>query len=201
MTLYPGLIVRINGRVIASVSSENLNIISVRIHGDVLSREVAILDVTGGYYGEPEETRHLLWVSEHEIFEQDEIEIQFQEIAANSHIGKTIEELYPKLSIPTDNKPQDITELAKYLQQQPRLRKGFDLYVSIGSTESHVFDVREPNYSFSISTMWDWKSMDSAKLWVSSSTIQSIVEEESGTNYLRGRINNSQSVRVRIGTQ
>src|SRR5579875_2279984 len=102
MTLYPGLIVRINGRVIASVSSENLNIISVRIHGDVLSPEIAILDVTGGYYGGPDGTRHLLWVNEHEISEQDEIEVQFQDIAANSHAGRTIEELYPEASDPTD---------------------------------------------------------------------------------------------------
>jgi hypothetical protein len=198
MTLYPGLIVRINKKVIASVCSENLNIISVRVGGDVISSEVATLDVTGGYYGAPEETRHLLWVTDHEILEQDEVEIEFLQFSENSHMGKTIEETFPEAIDEAKEQPQDINDLAEFLHKQPSVRKGFDICVRVGDAKEQVFEVREPNYLFSISAMWDWKSLDSAKLWVSSSTIQSIVTRQSGTSYLRQRMGTGQSVRIRI---
>lgn len=200
MKLHPGLIVRVNKEIVASVSSEHLNIISVRLHGDVLSSEAATLDVSGGYYGEPEATRHLLWVFDHEISEQDEIEIQFQEIATNSHDGKTIDEIHPEPSVPANGEPEDIVELAKYLQGQSRVRDGFDLYVGVGDAESQVFKIREPEYSFFVSVMWLWKSTDSARFSVSSTTIQSIAEKKSGADYLRGRLSHGQSIHVRVGS-
>ena len=198
MTLYPGLIVRVNKKVIASVCAANLNIISVRIGGDVISNEVATLDVTGGYYGDPEETRHLLWVTDHEVLEHDEVEIEFVQFSENSHVGKTIEEVFPDAIDQTKEQLQDINDLAEFLHQQPSVRKGFDVCVRVGDAEEQVFEVREPNYLFSISAMWDWKSLDSAKFWVSSSTIQSIVTKQSGTSYLRQRMSSGQLVRIRI---
>jgi hypothetical protein len=197
MNLHPGLVVRVNQEVVAAVSSENFNIVSVRIGGDVLSSEIATLDVTGGYYGETE-TRHLLWVTDREISEQDEIEIQFQELAENSHMGKTIEELYPEPMAPADGEPEGIAEIAKRMQDEPRVRKGFDLCVDAGDDPPQIFKVREPDHSFFISAMWTWKSMESAKFSVSSSTLQDIVDRKPGTDYLRRRLGSGQSVRVRI---
>jgi hypothetical protein len=199
MKLHPGLVVRINEKVVASVSSENLNIIAVRIHGDVLSQEIAALDVTGGYYGEPE-TRHMLWVADHEISEQDEIEIQFLEVVENSHIGKTIEELHPESPVSEGNELIDMAELAKELEEEPRVRSGFDLHVCASGAEPQVFKVREPDYSFFVSVMWTWESMDSAKLGISSTTIQGIVDRKRGTEYLRGRLGRGHSIRVRVAS-
>jgi hypothetical protein len=199
MKLHPGLVVRINKKVVASVSSEDLNIIAVRIQGDVLSQEVATLHVTGGYYGEPE-TRHLLWVDDHEISEQDEIEIQFQEVVENSHLGKTIEELHPESAVSGGGEPVDMAELAKELEAQPRVRSSFDLHVCASGAEPQIFKVREPDYSFFVSVMWTWKSMDSVKLGISSTTIQDIVDRKPGTDYLRGRLGRGHSVRVRIAS-
>ena len=201
MSLHPGLVVRVNKVVVAAVSSEDLNILSVRIHGDVLAPEIAAIDVTGGYYGDPEETRHLLWVTEHEISELDEVEIQFQDVPASSHAGKTIEEAFPEESAPADGQPLDIEELAEYLRGQPRLRDGFDLHVRVSDVEPQVFRIRDPDYSFFVSTMWNWQSMDSAKLSVSSNSIQNIAEQKSGTSHLRRRLGCGQSIHVRIVSQ
>jgi len=200
MKLFPGIIVRKNAEIVASVSSENLNIISVRLHGDTVSPEVATLDVTGGYYGEPDETRHLLWVVEQEISERDEIEIQFKEVAASSHRGKSIEEVFPEEKSQENAEPQDIVELAKWLADKPRLRNGFELFVGLPDAEPKVLKVRDPEYSFFVSVMWDWKSTNSAKVRVSSATIQSIADQQPGTTYLRDRLNEGQSIYVRIGT-
>lgn len=201
MKLHPGLVVRVNNEVVAAVSSENFNILSIRIHGDVLSPEIAVLDVTGGYYGGPEETKHLIWVNDKELSELDEVEIQFQDIPASSHAGKTIKEIYPEDDASADKHPLDIAELAGFLRGQPRLRNGFDLHVRVSDADPQIFSVRDPDHSFFISAMWDWKSIDSAKLSVSSTTIQNIAEQKSGANYLRRRLRGSQSVHVRIVSQ
>jgi hypothetical protein len=201
MKLQPGLVVLVNKAVVAAVSSENLNILSVRIHGDVLSPEVGVLDVTGGYYGDPEETKHLLWVTEHEISELDEIDIQFQDIPVSSHVGRTIEEVYPEANAPVDGQPLDVKELAEHLQEKSRLRSGFDLHVRVSDAEPQVFRMKDPDYSFFISIIWDWKSVDSAKLSVSSTTIQNIAWQKPGTSYLRQRLGLGQSVNIRIFSQ
>jgi hypothetical protein len=201
MTLHPGLVVRINNEVVAAVSSENFNILSVRIHGDVLSPEVATLDVTGGYYGEPEETRHLIWVNDRELSELDEVEVQFKGIAACSHVGKTIKEIHPEEIAPSDDGPLDIMELARSLQEEPRLRNGFDLHVGVSGADPQVFSMRDPDYSFFVSIMWVWQSIDSAKLSVSRTTLQNIAEQKSGADYLRQRLMDGQSIHLRVVSQ
>ena len=198
MKLHPGLVVRINNVVAAAVSSENLNVLSVRIHGDVISPETAILDVTGGYYGGPEGAKHLIWVHDRELSASDEVEVQFQDIAASSHAGKTIEEIYPEADAPADDQPLDVAELAGYLRDQPRLRSGFDLHVRVSEAGQQVFSTGGQDHSFFVSVMWDWKSIDSAKLSVSSTTIQNIAEQKPGAQYLRGRLGSGQSVYIRI---
>ncbi|NII73980.1 hypothetical protein FHW84_002565 [Dyella sp. SG562] len=198
MKLHPGLVIRINNVVAAAVSSENFNILSVRIQGDVISPEIAILDVTGGYYGDPGETKHLIWVHNRELSASDEVEIQFQDIAASSYAGKAIEEIYPKEDAPTDGQPLDMAELAGYLREQPRLRRGFDLHVRVSEADPQIFSTRGQDYSFFVSIMWDWKSIDSAKLSVTSTTIQNVVEQKPGTQYLRRRLGSGQSVHIRI---
>ncbi|WP_281851815.1 hypothetical protein [Dyella sp. GSA-30] len=192
---------RVNNEVVAALSSENFNILSVRIHGDVLSPEIAVLDVTGGYYGDPEETKHLIWVNDHELSELDEVEIQFQDIPTSSHAGKTIKEIYPEEDASVDDNPLDIAELADLLREQPRLRNGFDLHVRVSDADPQIFSVKDPDHSFFVSIMWDWKSIDSVKLSVSSTTIQNIAEQKSGTDYLRRRLRGGESVHVSIVSQ
>lgn len=201
MKLHPGLVIRVNKAVVAAVSSENLNILSVRICGDVLSPEVGVLEVTGGYYGGPEETTHFLWVDSHEISGLDEIEIQLQDIPASSHAGKTIEELWPEEDTPADDQPFDIEELARDLQGQPRLRNGFDLHMQVSGAAPQIFSMREPDYAFFISIMWHWRSTDSASLGVYSNTIEDIGSQNPGTTYLQQRYGLGQSVQVRISSR
>jgi hypothetical protein len=198
MKLHPGLVVRVNNEVVAAVSSENFNLLSARIHGDVLSPEIALLDVTGGYYGNSEETKHLIWVNDHELSEMDEVEIQFQNIIASSHAGKTIEDLYPEEYAPANNSPLDIAELAGVLREQPHLRNGFDLHVQVSDAEPQMFSMRDPDHSFFASIMWDWKSADSARMSISSNTIQNIAEQKPGADYVRRRLRSGQSIRIRI---
>ena len=93
-----GLIVAINGEPIASVSDAGLNILTVQVHGDVLGDELAALDVYGGLYGQGDADKHLIWVSDHEISAEDEVEIEFAEHVSTSYWGKTIEELHPEPS-------------------------------------------------------------------------------------------------------
>lgn len=198
MSLHPGLVVRINQEVVAAVSSADRNILNVRVHGDVLGPELATLHVMGGYYGDAEETRHLIWVDEREISADDEIEIRFQDLAEDSHPGMTIAELYPEDSAPVDGEPLDMAGLAEELRKKPQLRDGFDLHVRVADAEPQVFRVSDPDYSFGVHVMWDWKSQDAARLSISSTSLEQIVERKAGMRHMRERLGPGQSVRLRI---
>ena len=91
-----GLIVAINGKPIASVSVNGLNILTAQVHGDVLGEELAALDVYGGLYGQGDADKHLIWVSDQSVSAEDEVEIKFVENVSTSYRGRTIEELHPE---------------------------------------------------------------------------------------------------------
>jgi hypothetical protein len=46
--MAPGLTITLNGTELVTVSSEGLNILNVRVHGDRIGPEFANLDVSGG---------------------------------------------------------------------------------------------------------------------------------------------------------
>ena len=46
-----GFAVKINGTILVSVSNEGLNILNVRLSGDIHGPELAAIEVIGGYYG------------------------------------------------------------------------------------------------------------------------------------------------------
>lgn len=193
----PGFIVSLNGKSLLAVSTEGLNVLSVRVHGDLISPEFALIDVSGGHYEDEKNKMHRIWLNDQEIGPGDEVEVEFQEETSTSVPGKTIEELYP------DEKPQmgpgqSIEEIFKDLAKKPKARNKFAFRVEPPLGEA-MNSCTEPNdHSFCFSVLWDWTRPNFARVSLNSNSLENIEKRQGGTEHARFRLQPGQRVNFRV---
>jgi len=193
----PGFVVSLNGKFLVAVSTEGLNVLSVRVHGDLISPEFALIYVSGGHYGDETNNKHLIWLNDQEIGPGDEVEVEFREETSTSTPGKTIEELYPD-DVPKMRPWQSIEEIFKDLAKKPKVREKFVFQVEPPSTEA-INSCTEPNdHSFGFSILWDWTRPNDARVSLSSNTLDSIERRQDGTEHARFRLQFGQRVNLRV---
>jgi len=191
--------VSVNGKLLASVSDDGLNIISVHVHGDVIGEEIAAVEVFGGNYGKDEADQHLIWVNDHAISTNDEIEIAFGEHVSTSHAGKTIEELHPGASEP-EGSGQPMDELFEELATRQKLREKF-MFELVSPDGDAVSTMTGPDdFSFHFSVMWKWTKPDESKAWLTSNTLEKIAKQEDGSKHAAFALRFGQNVKLRVGT-
>ncbi|MGI9319821.1 MAG: hypothetical protein ACR2O5_00265 [Thiogranum sp.] len=194
-----GFRVTVNGKELASVSSEERNIVTVQIHGDVIGEELAVIDVFGGLYEGNETDSHFIWVNDHEISSGDEVEITFCDDIGTSHRGKTIEELHPE----TEQQMgpwQPMEEIFKDLVKKPRLRKRFSFEL-VPSKGEPIHSSTGPNeYMFHCTAMWKWTKPEEARVSLTSNTLEGIEERTDGVKHAGFSLQYGQGVKLRVGT-
>ena len=194
-----GFQVTINGEPLAAVSNDGLNIICVQVHGDVVGEELASVDVYGGNYGNGENDKHLIWVSDRELSKDDEVEIVFVEEVSTSHPGKTIEELHPDSEV-QDKPSQSIQEMFEELAAQPKLREKHTFELTTPDGEVIQKSTSNEDYSFHFSAMWRWIKPNEARISLTSNTLERIANREDGSNHASLKLRHGQKVRLRIGS-
>lgn len=194
-----GFVVKINDAELATVSVEDLNILSVQVHGDVIGEELAELQIFGGNYEGKESDTHLIWVSEYEISLNDVIEVIFVKNATTSYPGKTIDELHPE-SDETIGPWQPIEEMFEYLSNRPKMREKFLFEIVPPSGKAIHAKTENEDYSFNFSVMWKWLHPEKATVWLSSNSLDGIENKENGTQQARFNLQYQQSVKLCIGT-
>jgi len=194
-----GLVVKVNGRLLASVSNADLNLISVYVHGDVIREEFAALEVTGGLYGHGDADKHLIWVNDHEVSRDDEVEISFGEDVSTSHAGRTIDELHPEPSS-QDGSGQSIDDLFEELSSRPKVREKFAFELTPPKGEVIRSSTGADDFAFHFSAMWKWTKPEEARVSLASNTLEKIVSRQDGLNHAKLTLQFGEKVTLRIGT-
>jgi len=193
----PGLAVTLNGSKVAVVSSEGLNILSVRVHGDVVGPEFATLDVSGGLYGEGPNSTNFIWVADRPVAPGDEITVTLLENASTSHRGKTIDELYPEDEQPMG--PWPSMELAfEQISNMPKVRSGFRFEVVPPSGDAIRSRTAANDHLFGFSILWNWKRPDRARVSLSSNNLEQIEKRAGGIDHAEFHLEYGQSVSFRV---
>lgn len=192
-----GLAISLNGTELVTISSDGLNILSVRVFGDRIAPEFANLDVSGGLYGEEEDQKHLIWEPDRVISAGDEIAVTLLENVTTSRPGKTIEELYPDDKEP--HEPwQPIEQVFQDLAQRPIVRERFNFTVTPPSDQS-IHAATLPNeHSFGFSVTWVWLHPERARVFLSSNTLEGIAKREGGSTHAEFRLQYGQRVQFHV---
>jgi hypothetical protein len=191
----PGLAVAVNGTRLAAVSTEGSNVIGVRVHGDVLGPEFAVVEVSGGLYGEGD-PKHLIWLSEHPISPGNEIEVSLLESVETSPPGKTIEELFA--GEPEPMGPwQPLDQVLADISREPRVRERFSFRVE--GPDSSVSSTTSPgDHSFGFSVTWNWLHPERVRVSLSSNTLDGIAKRAGGTDHAEFFLHYGERVRLRV---
>lgn len=191
-----GFLVTVNGEELVAVSTEGLNILTVNLHGDVLGPEVGAIEVYGGMYGEGEADKHLIWVSDHEVRSDDEVEIAFCASVATSRPGKTIEELHPAAQ-EQPGPSQPLEKLFEDLAAQERLREQFIFELVPPSGEVIHAATSLGDYQFFLGAMWKWLKPNEARVSLTSNSIAGVQHRTNGTTHARLTLHPEEAVKLR----
>ena len=192
-----GLAVALNNVELVTVSTEGLNVLGVRVFGDVLGPEFASIDVSGGLYGEGDNSKHLTWIDLHDLSPGDEITVSLINDATTSFAGKTIEELYPEQEQPM-GPWQPLEVINESLLKQAKIRDGFTFMVT-PPTGSPITARTEPNdHSFGFSVMWNWLNPERVRVSLSSNSLQNIIKRTGGTYQANFLMHVGEGVKLRV---
>ena len=193
----PGLAVTVNGREVATVSTEGYNLLGVRVAGDLISEEFANLDVSGGLYGEGDKSQHLTWVNLVPLEPGDEVAVAFLGEATTSHPGKTLDELFPE-----DERPmgpwEPLEKMFEDLAERPRLRDRFEFVITPPDSEPIRATTMPGDHSFGFSVSWAWTSPDRARVSLSSTSLEQIQRRVNGTYHAQFKLQIGQEVKLRV---
>ena len=195
--MTPGLSVSLNGKHLVTVAVEDLDILDVRVHGDVISDEFATLDVTGGKHPKGAESTFLIWIGDRELQPGSEVEVSFIESAETSHAGKRIDEFYPDAEAPAGPWQPDeamFDELAK----RRRVRDRFRFEILGPSSPPIAAATGAEDHSFGFSVSWNSFHRERARVSLSSTTLKSIRDRANGTYHAEFRMSPNQRVKLLV---
>lgn len=193
----PGFAVTINGRGVATVSTEGYNLLSVRVAGDLISDEFASLDVSGGLYGEGDKSQHLTWVNLIPLNPGDEIGVTFLRDATTSHRGRTLDELFPENERPM-GPWEPLEKMFEDLAKEPQVRERFEFVLTPPDSEPVHAATLPGDHSFGFSVSWAWTSPELARVSLSSASLEQIAKRVSGADHAEFKLQMGQGVKLRV---
>ena len=202
----PGFQLKVDGKELVTVSSENLNILSIRVQGDVVGQELASIYVSGGNFGGESEDTYLIWIDDFRLTAPNKLDIQFLEAVSNSKPGRTPKGLHPESDdekqVPLDEPDlaQQLKALGEELERRPKTRDSFLLQMRSPNGEAATFKTKQDDFSFSLTAMWRSTRASSASVWLSTATIDSIVQQRDSERLASERLGFNDKIEFTVGT-
>lgn len=194
----PALSVSIDGKTIATVSTDGYDLLSVRAGGTRIDEDFADLEVAGGSHPEGRESTYLIWVSALSLQPGQVVTVSLLESAPTSHAGKTIDELFPdkEPSAITDFKPT--AEILADIRSRPKLRDKFSfrLRTSLGTT--FVGETKPDEHGFGFTVNWNSFHPERARVSLHSYTLENLEHKGPMNNHVDERLYAGDSVRFEL---
>ncbi|MCB9875936.1 MAG: hypothetical protein H6821_17350 [Planctomycetaceae bacterium] len=193
----PGFRLTVNSQLVGTLSTDELTVVALHVHGDTIGPEIAEIDVTGGRYGDENDNLHLILVSSREISPGDLVEIGFLEETETTLKGQTIEELFadePEIWGPLLPESEEIARLERTLKS----RNSFNYEMLIPDSPPLSGCTVPGTFTLGLHVVWDSSRPESARVSLSSNSLERIGKRESGDNYAKCKLRFGQSVGLRL---
>ena len=195
-----GLKFFVNNQELASVSNHNRNILSAYVSGDLIGPELATASMIGGYYGEPEETVHRIWLDDYEIKESDVIEIQFLDSVSTFGSGMSIEEHAAIHANDEKAEESNSNDMYSWLARQPKVRELFLFELEMPNKELIKSKTSKDDFSFHFGVMWKWTKPEVASVQLSSTSLDKMEGKLAGKTHGKFNLESGQGIKFRVGT-
>lgn len=184
----PALTVSVDGRLVAEVSTDGFDVLTVRIGGSKIDDDVADLSVAGGSYPESGKSIYLTWVDSLPLHEGQVVALAFLASGTTSHAGKTIDEMYPDEPEPDDEAHKPLTEVFAELRAMPirRERIAFRVSSSLGTVCSG--ETQPDDHGFGFDVIWNSKHPERALMSADTYTLDGLERQEHCKSLVRERM-------------
>ena len=154
----------IDGIFIASVCTDQFDLLTVNVSGTRADKNFADVSVSGGRYPDIAEPTHLMWVSELPLNSGQVVSVFLAENGSTSHDGKIIDELFPDQIGRDALEFKSRTEMFSELRLRPLVRDQFVFkYESKNGTDVAVKSLPE-EHGFGFSVLWHFSDPHRAKV-------------------------------------
>lgn len=195
-----GLRVLLNNQELAAVSNNERNIISAYVSGDMIGPELATLHLIGGYYGEPQDTSHRIWLDGLALVDGDEIEIQFSESISTSSSGMSIEEHAKAHAKDEASEEVGDEDIHIWLARQPKARERFSFELEMTNSELIRAKTEPGDFHFHFGVMWKWANPDESSVHLSSASLENMKHQKPSTTLSKLKLLPGEGVKFRVGT-
>jgi hypothetical protein len=152
----PAMSVFVDGELKARVCTDGLNVLAVNVGGTKIDETFATVEFSGGVYPDSGESTHLIWLSELELRPGQCVRIEVAESGSNSHVGKTLEELFPDLPEEKEGPMPSREQLVEEVRSRKHYREHFSMSVESSSGTRSSADLLPSEHGFGASFLWNW---------------------------------------------
>lgn len=193
----PFLDVRCGNKHLASLPTDANNVVSVSIGGNVTEPGLASIHATAGMYEQSSESKHLIYLEDFAVSSADEVEISFVAESELRSEGKTISAIHGSTK-PQQDKWKSEADIFDDVRNRPKTREGYSFQLHRSGREVVVANTEPGIFSFNLYTLWDWKHPETARISLSSVTLDEIQTRKGGTTHAAFRINIGETIIFRV---
>lgn len=194
----PSFSIVLQGKLLALVSTDGLELFSIHVSGTRVDDELACVEAHGGVYSEEGKQSHLIWINSAPIRRGDQVEVAFSEDGENSHLGKTIEELYPDHSSDNGPDPKPVDQIYEELRQRSTVRDCFNFEVRLPSGETRLFSSLPDEHGFGFHVLWQSGRPDLARASLHTYTIDYLEQNEPGNDHVSEFLKLGDAIAVKV---
>lgn len=179
----PAIEIFLDGARIATVCTDELDVLGVNASGTLIDDDMAGLNVCGSRCPDDEAPTSLTWIGWNTLRAGQQLKIAFRNEAMNCDPGKTLEERYPDEAndFPTDFKPT--AEMFDELRKSPKLREGFSFQLSLSSGAAFAGETLPEHHGFGFTVLWNSFHPETIRVSLHTYTLDSL-ENRSAMSYL-----------------
>ncbi len=194
----PALSVSVDGNHIATVCTDGYDMLSVRISGTRVDENLAELEIAGGSFPEDGESNYLTWVNALPVQPGQSVSISFLENAKSSHLGKTIEELFPDEKLPETIDFKPTHEIFNELRAMPILRDRFSFWFESSAGTTFVGQTTPEEHGFGFTVLWNAWHPERAQVSLHSYTLDNLETRGPMNDHIEERIHYGERVRFEL---
>ncbi len=184
----PAIRTLIDGVTLATVSTEGYSVISVRVSGTRIEKELATIEVTGGVFSENEDFKYLIWATDLALQPNQTVTVQFLSEGKESHPGKTIDEQYPNEAESDEDNFEPTAEMFAALRTMPTFRETYAFRLEAPKGQTVRISTKSDDRGFAFSVVWNSFHPERAQMSLHSYTIESMEARSNGDYHAEGAL-------------
>lgn len=183
----PALRVSIDNTHVLTVASDGLDLIEVRVVSTKVGHDQALIEVHGGSYSDPCNSRFVFWLEPHPLNAKQRVLVEFDQHGQSSRPGKTVEEINVEGNAKSNepdgsflSRDEMLDQLA--LQPNKRDRLACKIVLPGGAAEVAAGD-EEYGYAFGVS--WHSHRPDRTRVLLHTYSIENMRRNQNGTYHIQ----------------